>query len=581
MAKPFDSIEASIKALKQSPDIIHIKSLRFPNYRNLQKDAKLPFEFPITVLLGRNGCNKSSVLHAIYGCQARNSISDFWFETDVDAIPESVEGRKQSVTHTYVLDGREVECIKARAPRGKADPDYWEAVKPTRTYGFPQKAERIPPITTEIIHLDFRGELPAFDKYFYFPDPSHLAQRNQYAKQKKVLRRAYKKQDYLRQRSRRLRTMLDSEGISISEQALDALKFILERDYESGVLLRHSLFHGHEGWTIVFRTASLSKGYSDAFAGSGESAVALLVHNILNAKSNSIILLDEPETSLHPRAQTRLMQFIAHYAVRKKLQFVMATHSIHLVEDLPQFAIRVLERSANGSVMISTAYTAREALHEIGDVSYGTTVIVEDDRAQHLVLSELQSGSSKASCEVRVSVREGGTSRIFRDIQAYANSSRKDIVVVFDGDHKPVEPMPTKGGLPRGQKELDKIINMLTKGPNRNGPDLDFVDIDERIRFIEYYIDYVRFLPGRNPEALVWSEARVLSVFEELGLKRLPESVANESDTKTQIRKIAASFPGMDESGVFQLLVAKFLREDAVERSELRSLVDFIRNLSS
>jgi predicted ATPase len=433
--KPVDDLQKSVKALASKAP--YICSLRFPNYRNLRFDSELPFDFPITVLLGRNGTNKSSILHALYGSPYGQSIGDFWFETELDAIPSEQNGRKQSVVHRYREDNGEiVECIKARASRGDTDPDYWEPIVQRQVYGFPDSGTRISPIKLKVIHLDFRGELPAFDKYFYFPDPKHLAVLVRSAKDRGKLRREYRKQDYLRQRSGRLRKAIEEKGIALTTEELEVLKYILERDYVSGKVLKHSLFHGHEGWTILFETNQFN-GYSDAFAGSGESAAALLVHNILQAPEKSLMLLDEPETSLHPRAQQRMLEFIAHQAVRKSLQVVMATHSIYLAKNLPQKAIRVLVREPDGSVTVRTDLSADEALHEIGTLPPGKTILVEDERAKHIVVSALKLVSSHALSEFKVLVREGGTSRIYRDIQAYANSDRKDVFVLFDGDNKP------------------------------------------------------------------------------------------------------------------------------------------------
>lgn len=157
--KPVDDLKSSIKALENKTT--YICSLRFPNYRNLQIDSELPFDFPITILLGRNGTNKSSILHALYGSPSGQTIADFWFETELDAIPLESNGRKQSVIHRYREDnGDIVECIKARAPRGVKDPDYWEAVKHSQVYGLPVSGNRIRPVNLKVIHLDFRGELP-------------------------------------------------------------------------------------------------------------------------------------------------------------------------------------------------------------------------------------------------------------------------------------------------------------------------------------------------------------------------------------------------------------------------------------
>ncbi len=580
MAKPpIDPLSKSIGALRHSPGAIHIKELRFPNYRNLEPNARLPFEFPITVLLGRNGSNKSSILHALYGCAPDRSLSDFWFETELDAIPATRDGLKQSVTHTYKnTDGVVGECIKSRAPRQQLDPDYWEAVKPTQKYGFPAKAKRFPPIELNIVHLDFRGELPAFDKYFYFPDSVHLARRRSYDRKHK-LRRGYRKQDYLRQRSRRLRNKLQAEGTAISHDELSILRYILERDYASGTVLQHSLFRGHEGWTILFKTPALSGGYSDAFAGSGESAAALLVHKLLATPDNSLVLLDEPETSLHPRAQRRLLEFIAHYAMKKSLQIVMATHSIYLADkELPQSAIRVLEPTATGNIHISTTHSANEALHEIDTAAFGKAIIVEDERAKHIVLSALKSASTTAAIDIQVVIRDGGTSRIFRDIQAYANAARDNVFVVFDGDHRPACEVPSDAALPQGRHELNKLISKLTKGPNKNGPDLDFVDVGDQTRFIKFFRSRIHFLPGTTPERLVWDDDAAVCLLNQFKIDGLPADIHQEVDGKQQIKMLAERVCGFSDEAVFQFLVAQFLVKESDERKELEGTLRSIRD---
>lgn len=575
--EPVDPLDKSIKALTAAANSIYIRKLRFPHYRNLEKNTELTFTFPITVLLGRNGTNKSAILHALYGSPIGKTIADFWFETELDAIPSTRNGLKPSVVHSYVPTGMNdaIECIKARAPRSIKDPDYWEPVKPTRRYGFPRNATRQPPVSLNVVHLDFRGELPAFDKYFYFPDPRHLAERAKYAKKKGTLRREYRKQDYLRLRTRLLKKELENKGVPLTETELKVLRYILERDYVGGQVVRHSLFHAHEGWTLVFRTKEIGGGYSDAFAGSGESAAALLVHNILEAEDKSLILLDEPETSLHPRAQQRMLQFLAHQAVRKRLQIVMATHSIYLAQNLPQSAIRVLMLNTSARVEVDATLSATEALHEISTIPSGKVILVEDERAQDIVLASLRAASRHAADEFKVLARPGGTSRIFRDIQAHANSQRKDVLVVLDGDHEPAQPIPPEGSLPQGEKELRKLIENFTKGPNENGLKLDFVDAAEMIKYLEFLRRSVLYLPGITPERLVWSDERAAQC---ISNGTLPDHIASESDYKKKISLLAAAIPGFNESTAFHVLLAAFLTNDSENRRQLTQMVHDIRS---
>jgi predicted ATPase len=571
--KPVDDLPESVKALENINP--YICSLRFPNYRNLQPDSELPFDFPITVLLGRNGTNKSSILHALYGSPMGYSVGYFWFQTELDAIRSEQNGRKQSVVHRYRGDNGEiVECIKARASRGSTDPDYWEPIVHRQVYGFSITSDtRVSPIKLRVTHLDFRGELPAFDKYFYFPDPKHLKKLSQSAKERGMLRREYREQDYLRQRSKPLKKELEKNGIPLTNEELEALTYILERDYVGGKLLKHSLFHGHEGWTILFKTNHFD-GYSDAFAGSGESAAALLVHNILKAPEKSLILLDEPETSLHPRAQQRMLEFIAHQAVRKSLQIVIATHSIYLVKKLPQNAIRVLVLEPNGTVTVRTDLSADEALHEIDTLPAGKTILVEDERAKHVVVSALKLASSHASKDFQVLVRKGGTPQIYLDIQAYANSERRDVFVIFDGDHKPKVPIPEDGALPQGKNDLDKLIQEITRGNNKKGPKLNFADVDERTRYIRFFRRSVYFLPELTPEHLVWDENAAREIFG----GELPDEVLLELDLKKRLRLVAEMIPAFDDDTVFKNLLSKLLNGNSQRKLALMEVIQRIRS---
>jgi predicted ATPase len=568
-----DNLQISIKALKTREP--QISSLCFPNYRSLKPDSELPFDFPITVLLGRNGTNKSSILHALYGSPYGKSVGDFWFETELDAIPSERNGRKQSVIHRYRdEDNKIVACIKARAPRGYKDPDYWEAVKHSKVYGLPVSGERISPIELNVIHLDFRGELPAFDKYFYFPDPKHLAERARFARERGNLRRTYRKQDYIRRRSGLLKKEIEENGVTLNNEELEVLKYVLERDYISGKLLKHTFFHGHEGWTILFKTSQFD-GYSDAFAGSGESAATLLVHKILQAPEKSLLLLDEPETSLHPRAQQRMLEFIAHQAVRRSLQVVISTHSIYLAKKLPQFAIRVLVNEPDGSVAIRTDLSADEALHEISTLPHGKTILVEDERAKHIVVTALQIISTHALSEFKVLVREGGTGRIYHDIQSYANCERKDIFVIFDGDHKPQKAIPGDGELPQGKSDLRNLIQELIRGNNKKGQALDFVNADEMTRYVRFLRTNVHFLPELTPENLVWSEESAKSLLEG---QELPREILQEKSIKQRLRLLAERIPGLDADTVFKYLFSKWLSSESQSKSDLFNTLQKIRS---
>src|SRR5690606_24516880 len=109
-----------------------------------------------------------------------------------------------------------------------------------------------------------------------------------------------------------------------------------------------------------------------------------------------------------------------------------------------------------GKVIIDSSISAREACHEIGTIPPGKTIVVEDEAAKAVVLAELQAQERLAAKEIRVLVRPGGVSRIYDDIRAHANASRRDLYIVLDGDQKP-KADPQWGKLPRGLADLQRL----------------------------------------------------------------------------------------------------------------------------
>lgn len=155
----------------------YIEFIRFPYYRNMEIDSCIHFDFPLTVIIGQNGCGKSSLLHAIYGMPQRYTPYRFWFDTKVDPIEYYNDERKRhSFWYQYRENGMLRQVIKARIKR-EDNPNYWETSRPLSWAGMSVQ-ERHSPIVKNVVYLDFRAELSAFDKYFYFGNTHHTKARN-------------------------------------------------------------------------------------------------------------------------------------------------------------------------------------------------------------------------------------------------------------------------------------------------------------------------------------------------------------------------------------------------------------------
>ncbi|NUF45576.1 AAA family ATPase, partial [Acinetobacter pittii] len=159
-----------------------LKKIIFSNYKNFQPNTEIEFNYPLTVLVGRNGTNKSSVLKALHACIHGTSLADFWFETDLDPI----HAASYWYTYDYVLpnsDKVEAQVYLTKRKR-EGNIDYWETSAPSTAIGMqpypdtkdpkfsslPNKTRwmKINPDQKSSTYLSFRESLSCFDQFYYY-----------------------------------------------------------------------------------------------------------------------------------------------------------------------------------------------------------------------------------------------------------------------------------------------------------------------------------------------------------------------------------------------------------------------------
>lgn len=339
-----EAVRQLMDANKLEPFVRHI---RFPYFRNLEQNSRIDFLFPFTAIVGINGTNKSSVLRAIQSTPGQNSLGLYWFSTSTDEISDRGND-KPCFVYGYVHKGAQkvVEVLKTRVNL-QSNPDYWEPSRPIRRYDMeafdPSAAPgnkgktRWDAIDKPVVYIDFRQTLSAYDRSFYYGAGAGFQERKDFIRRRSpLLQRAIScdLKSYNWHGTERVQ-----ENRSLSPDEVAAVSKILGRKYSEIRWLRHTFFNV-AGATCVLKTSSLN--YTEAFAGSGEFAVVRLVIDILGAKPTSLILLDEPEVSLHPGAQDRLVEFLFEQIKKRKHQVVVSTHSPSIIRHLPPEAIKVM-----------------------------------------------------------------------------------------------------------------------------------------------------------------------------------------------------------------------------------------------
>ncbi|MCG8911310.1 ATP-binding protein [Pseudomonas sp. DP-17] len=98
-------------------------------------------------------------------------------------------------------------------------------------------------------------------------------------------------------------------------------------------------------------------------ASSGEQCLMVIMLGIAgNIENNSLILIDEPEISLHPSWQEKFMDLLVRvFADYKNCQFILATHSPQIVSRLPSENCYITTMGDNNRIYLAKDYYNRSA----------------------------------------------------------------------------------------------------------------------------------------------------------------------------------------------------------------------------
>ncbi len=116
----------------------------------------------------------------------------------------------------------------------------------------------------------------------------------------------------------------------------------------------------------------------------------------------TLLILDEPDSHLHPDNQRRLVQLLNSLADDQTFQVLMATHSRHLLDELRKVNAR-LQWISQGGIEPATSFDQVKALLDLGALDVGdrlrqgatpVVILTEDSNAKYLVAIAQSSGLS-------------------------------------------------------------------------------------------------------------------------------------------------------------------------------------------
>jgi predicted ATPase len=171
---------------------------------------------------------------------------------------------------------------------------------------------------------------------------------------------------------------------NLGTESMEKLSSVMERDYSSG---RYALTSASDS----FEVGLLKLGFGEVsqfHQGSGESNIFDFLATIENIPDYSLVIIDEIESSLHPKAQRRLIRELLKLTRLKRLQIVISTHSPYVLSELPPES-RILLTRTNEGIDVMYAPTVELCLSRIDEGLHPEIDIITEDEKSKILLREI------------------------------------------------------------------------------------------------------------------------------------------------------------------------------------------------
>lgn len=356
----------------------HLEYLELTNLRGWN-GQRVEFKFPIVAIVGENGMGKSTIIQSAASIYKPPAGESGYFASNFfpDTAWEELSGVE---IKSSVKEGATSRIISVRKPT-------------TRWRGNESRRERA------VRFLDLKRILPIYSKTGY----SRLAKR-QY-----------------------------TEGTStpFDQANLVRLSAIVGKTY---TLAKQSTTNIDATRKIpVLQTDG--NEYSGFHQGAGETTITELL--TLDIPNNGIVLVDEIETSLHPRAQRRLIRDLAEISRLKHVQFIVTTHSPYILDELPIYA-RIQILNDLGNKRIVHGVSSEFALSRMDEENYPEIDIYVEDISAKILVEEIIAFADLTLLS-RVQIIPYGAANVGKSLGIMNQQNRfpKPTLVVLDGDQDP------------------------------------------------------------------------------------------------------------------------------------------------
>lgn len=338
---------------------------------------RIEFRFPITAIVGENGSGKSTILQAA-AASYRSPGTSKKMKFASDFFPDTPWDKITNAQITYCVrenSGSTTDSVR----------------KPTNRWrGNPERRER------RIYYIDLSRIQP-------------LSARAGYLRIAKA-------------------GIKEGKAKQFASDVIARLSNIMGISYKSAKLASTA----SDPNRLVPVIQRSGQPYSGFHQGAGELTAAELLAN--DFEKYSLVIIDEIESSLHPRAQRRLIRDLANIAREKEIQFIVSTHSPYVLEELPPEGRMYIVDTDSGKSTV-TGVSPEFAMSKMDLENHPECDVYVEDEASSAFVRELIVAQDPDLLP-RVQISPFGTASVGLSLGIMVAQNRfpRPTIVFLDGD---------------------------------------------------------------------------------------------------------------------------------------------------
>ncbi len=225
-------------------------------------------------------------------------------------------------------------------------------------------------------------------------------------------------------------TLSIQNTVAITAEVKDKISQILGAAYDSADENHCKIQAKSKNVVTVGRNAI---AYSEINMGCGEGRIYHIVRVLEGLPDRSVVLLEEPETSLHPSAQHNFGRYLIDVCVRKRHQVFLTTHSEYLLKALPSTSRIYIDRLPSGQIRQIAGITTAQAVSLMTEGhAKALHILVEDDVAG-IVLTEIIRRVNPTFPKT-IAIHASGDTKTIHSVMVALHESGLPVAAVRDAD---------------------------------------------------------------------------------------------------------------------------------------------------